>query len=218
MERNRTTSLRNVTTMSNRCPGKVTAWRMATRSPPSWIDGLVSSIESPCIATRENKSCIPLAAGRLGMAQGSSQVSSQETHIRGPNPMRRWSAWPSFPIPTHLHEGPINCRRQRPIFFLPLPHAIPYPPFPLQPAPVQACGKATNGLSSLTRAPRISNASLTALRRLSSTHARSVPSPCPWLPGPSASQPAPILPVRRRPHASRNAHACLGCLADYSAR
>lgn len=130
-------------------------------------------------------------------------MSSQEAHIRGPDPMRRWSAWSSFPISTHLHEGPINCRRQGPFFCrcLALFHPLHVP----QPAPVQACGKATDGLSSLTRAPRISHASLTALRRLLSTHASSVPSPCPWLPGPSASQPAPILPVRRRPHASRNA-------------
>lgn len=119
--------------------------------------------------------------------------------------MRRWSAWPSFPISTHLHEGHINCRRQGPFFCrcLTLFHPLHFPPS--QPPSRPAVRQRTVSCHSL-EPPRISHASLTALRRLLSTHASSVPSPCPWLPGPSASQPAPILPVRRRPHASRNAH------------
>lgn len=87
----------------------------------------------------------------------------------------------------------------------------PPPPLP-QPAPVQACGKATNGLSSLTRGPRISHASLTALRRLPSTHASSVPSPCPCLPGPSASQPASADSPRKAATACKPQCTCMSRL------
>lgn len=127
--RNRTTTLSNVTTMSNWCPGKVTTWKIGHTLTPL-LDRRAYQLHRVGMYRNSREEVLYTShAGRLGMAKGSSQVSSQEAHIQGPNPMRRWSAWSSFPIPTHLHDGPINCRRQG-HFFLPLPHAIPSPPFP----------------------------------------------------------------------------------------
>lgn len=84
------------------------------------------------------------------MAQGSSQVSSKEPHIRGLNAMHRWSAWVSFLISTHLHEGTHQLQATG-TFFLPLPCAILSPLLP-QPARSLPYRRPGRGLSSLTRA------------------------------------------------------------------
>lgn len=178
---------------------------MATRSPPSWRDGLVSYIQLACIATREKM-----------MAQGSSQVSSQELHVRAPIPCIDGAHCPPSRFRLTYMRDPSTAGDRDLFSAVASRYPPPHPP-PSQPPSRPVVRQRTVSRHSL-EGPRISHASLTALRRLPSTHASSVPSPCPCLPGPSASQPAPILPVRRRPHASRNAHACLGCLADDSGR
>lgn len=188
-----------------------------TLTPLPGIDGLVSSIESACIATRGNKSSIPPVPDGSGWPKVRPKCRPKSHTSEAP--IRRADGAHSPPSPfriTYMRD-PSTAGDREPFFCRCLTLSPPNPLPPSRPPSRPAVRQRPVSRQSL-ELPVFPNASLTALRRLLSTHARSVPSPCPCLPGPSASQPAPILPVRRRPHASRNAHACLGCLADYSAR
>ena len=77
------------------------------------------------------------------MAQGSSQVSSKELHIRGLNAMHRWSAWLSFLISTHLHEGTHQLQATG-TFFSAVALRYPIPP-PAPASPFVALPQARTG-------------------------------------------------------------------------